>query len=103
MFHYRLRVSYFLLQHDENVIGAAHGPMVTQFPQRLLHQQEPEADYIFKSGNFTRQLARAESNNDYGRIESEPFFSSHGYKMKFIVNATWLPRLHGCLHSFNEK
>ena len=72
------------------MIGAAHAPVATQFPQRLLHQPEPQADYIFKIGNFTRQLARAESNNDYGRIESEPFFSSHGtgYKMKFMVNAT---------------
>ena len=76
------------------MIGAAHAPVATRFPQRLLHQQEPEADYIFKIANFTRQLARAESNNAIGRIESEPFFSSHGYKMKFQVNLNETPRGH---------
>ena len=66
-------------------IGAAHAPLATQFPQRPLHQQEPEADYTLKIANFTRKLAQAKSDNDRGGIESEPFFSSHGYKMKFLV------------------
>jgi hypothetical protein len=59
-------------------IGAAHAPLATQFPQRPLHQQEPESDYTWKIANFTRKLAQAISDNDYGMIESEPFFSSHG-------------------------
>ena len=66
-------------------IGAAHVPLATQFPQRLLHQQEPEPDYTWKIANFTRKLAQAKSDNDDGRIESEPFFSRHGYKMKLLV------------------
>ncbi|CAB4035171.1 TNF receptor-associated factor 4-like, partial [Paramuricea clavata] len=66
-------------------IGAAHAPLAMQFPQRSLHQQEPEPDYTLKIANFTRMLAQAKSDNDHGRIESEPFFTSHGYKMKLWV------------------
>ena len=64
-------------------IGPANAP---QFPQRPLHQQEFEPDYTLKIANFTRKLAQAKSNNDFGSIESEPFFSSHGYKMKLLVD-----------------
>jgi hypothetical protein len=64
-------------------IGAARAPLATQFPQRP--QQEPEPDYTWKIANFTRKLAQAISDNDDGRIESKPFFSSHGYKMKIWV------------------
>jgi hypothetical protein len=69
-------------------IGSAHAPLATQFPQRPSHQQEPEPepDYTWKIANFTRKLAQANSNNGFGRIESEPFFTSHGYKMKLLVN-----------------
>ena len=63
-------------------IGPANVP---HFPQRPLHQQEPEPDYTLKIANFTRKLAQAKSDNDRGMIESEPFFSSHGYKMKLWV------------------
>ena len=66
-------------------IGAAHAPLAKQFPQQPLLQKEPEADYILKIANFTRKLALAKSENDYGEIVSEPFFSSHGYKMKLSV------------------
>jgi TNF receptor-associated factor 4 len=66
-------------------IGAAHAPLATQFPQRPLHQQEPEPDYIWKIVNFTRKLAQAKSGNGDGMIQSEPFFTSHGYKMKLQV------------------
>jgi hypothetical protein len=62
--------------------GAAHAPHVEQQP---LPRQESEPDYTWKIANFTRKLAQANSNNDNGRIESEPFFSSHGYKMKLVV------------------
>ena len=41
--------------------------------------------YQKKISNFTRKLAQAKSNHDYGEIESEPFFSCHGYKMKLSV------------------
>ena len=63
-------------------IVTAHAPQVLQRP---LPQQEPEADYTLKTVNFTRKLAQAKSNNDFGKIESEPFFTSHGYKMKLWV------------------
>ena len=48
------------------------------------HESEPT--YTWKIANFTRKLAQATSKNDDGQIESEPFFSSHGYKMKLAVN-----------------
>ena len=72
-------------------IGAAHAPPATQFPQRPLPQQEPEADYTWKIANVTRKLAEAKSNNDYGKFESEPFISSHGYKMKLQVELNEAP------------
>ena len=70
-------------------IVGAHAPQV---PQRPLPQQEPEADYTRKIVNVTRKLAQAKSNNDFGRIESEPFFTSHGYKMKLSVDLNEAPR-----------
>ena len=75
----------FLGQQIEvlQAIGAAHAPLATQLPQQP--QQKPEPDYTWKIANFTRKLAQANSNNDDGTIESEPFFSSHGYKMKLWV------------------
>ena len=70
-------------------IGGAHAPPVTHVPQRP--RQEPEADCTLKIANFTRKLAQAKSNNNYGTIESKPFFSSHGYKMKLLVNLNEAP------------
>ena len=67
-------------------MGAAHAPLAMQFPQQLLPCQEPEPDYTWRIANFTRELAQAISDNNCGDIESEPFFSSHGYKMKLEVN-----------------
>ena len=67
-------------------IGAAHAPLAMQVPRLPLPQQEPEPDYTLKIANFPRKLAQAKSNNDCGVIESEPFFSSHGYKMKISAN-----------------
>ncbi len=64
-------------------IVGAHAPQV---PQRPLPQQEPEADYTLKIANFTRKLAQAKSNNDFVKIESEPFLTSHGYKVRLRVS-----------------
>ena len=62
-------------------ISSAHAHLSPHQP--ITAQQEPAVpDYTWKIANFTRKLAQANSNNDYGEIESEPFFSSHGYKMK---------------------
>ena len=58
-------------------------------PQAVPHPlpiKEPEPDYTWKIANFTRKLAQAKSGNNCGDIESEPFFSSHGYKMKVAAN-----------------
>ena len=66
----------------QTIVGA-HAP---QAPQRPLPEQEPEADCTWKIVNFTRKLAQAKSDNDYGYIESEPFFTSNGYKMKLSAN-----------------
>ena len=88
------------LKHDEDVrvlrqeikvlqaIGGAHAPLVPELP---LPRQEPEPDYTLKIPNFTIKLAQAKSNNDNGKIESEPFFSSHGYKMKLWVYVNEAP------------
>ena len=61
-------------------VGAA------QVVQPSWQSQEPEPTYTWEIANFTRKLARAKSENDVGVLESEPFFSSHGYKMKLSVN-----------------
>jgi hypothetical protein len=71
-------------------MGAAHVPQAVL--QQPLPRQEPEADYTWKIANFTRKLAQAISDNDYGDIESEPFFSSHGYKMKVSVDLNEGPK-----------
>ena len=89
-------------------IGAAHAPLATQFTQQPLTRREPEADYTMKIANFTRKLTQAKSDNNYGTIESKPFFSSHGYKMKLLVDLNLAPAGYAgymgrCLHNFNEK
>jgi hypothetical protein len=66
-------------------IGAAHAPLAMQFPRGPLPEQGAEPDYTWKIANFTRKLAQAKSNDDCGDLESEPFFSSHGYRMKLSV------------------
>ena len=63
-------------------LGAAHAP---QMMQQYLQPQEPEATYTWKIANFTRKLSQAKYENDDGDFESEPFFSSHGYKMKISI------------------
>ena len=68
------------------------GPQATLSPQRPIAQQEPEADYTWKIANFTRKLAQAKSNNDFGNFGSEPFFNSYGYKMKVSVNLNEGPK-----------
>ncbi|XP_028418593.1 TNF receptor-associated factor 2-like [Dendronephthya gigantea] len=82
------------LKHDEDVrilrheiLATAHAPSLSQVPL-----QEPEPAYTWKIANVTRKLARAISDNDYGDLQSEPFFSSHGYKMKIEVNLNEGPR-----------
>ena len=72
-------------------LGAVQAPQVAQQP---LPQQEPVADYTWKIANFTRKLAQAKSNNGLGALESEPFFSSHGYRMKLEMNINEAQR--GC-------
>ncbi len=69
-------------------MGAAHAPQVVQQP---LPRQEPEPTYTWKIANFTRKLAKAKSENDFGIIQSEPFFSRHGYKMKLQVELNEAP------------
>ena len=61
-------------------VATAHASSLFQVPL-----QEPEAAYTWKIANFTRKLARAKSDYDYGEMETEPFFSSQGYKMKVMV------------------
>ncbi len=70
-------------------MGVTHAPQVVQQP---LPPQEPEPDCdTLKIANFTRKLAEAKSSNDFGRIKGEPFFTSHGYKMKLCVDLNQAP------------
>jgi hypothetical protein len=62
-------------------VGAAHAPHPYHY-----HYQEPEATYTLKITNFTRKLARAKSDNDDGSVDSEPFFSRSGYKMRMEIH-----------------
>ena len=45
----------------------------------------------FKIPNFTRKLNQAKSNNEYGEIFGDPFYSYHGYKMKIRVRLNEAP------------
>lgn len=58
-------------------MGTVHAPQ-----QTLLEVHPP---YTLKITNFTSKLARAISEKSCGDIESQPFFSSRGYKMKLWV------------------
>ena len=69
-------------------LRAAHAPQVLQ---PSWQPQEPEPTYTWKIANFTRKLAQAKSANDDGGFESEPFFSSHGYKMKLAIQLNEAP------------
>ncbi|CAB4042950.1 TNF receptor-associated factor 4-like [Paramuricea clavata] len=101
MLQYENELKAVKSKHDEDVkllgqkievlqaTGAAHAPPATQFPQRP--QQEPEPDYTWKIANFTRKLAQAKSDHDSGIIQSGPFFSRHGYKMKLQVQLNESP------------
>ncbi|XP_028393168.1 TNF receptor-associated factor 4-like [Dendronephthya gigantea] len=68
---------------------AAHAPQKVQKP---LTPPEPEPAYTWKIANFTRKLLIARSDNQLGSLESEPFFSIHGYKMRLEVNLNEGPR-----------
>ena len=64
-------------------LGVLHAPQVVQPVWQL---QKPEPTYTWIIANFTRKLAQAKSENRAGEMESEPFFSRHGYKMKLAIN-----------------
>ncbi|CAB4028049.1 TNF receptor-associated factor 2 isoform X2 [Paramuricea clavata] len=61
-----------------------------QASQVVLQQPLPcrgsEPTFTWKITNFRRKLAQAKSDNKVGVTQSEPFFSSHGYKMKLRAN-----------------
>jgi hypothetical protein len=71
--------------------GAAHPPQAVHVSPHFAPYQELEATYTWKISNFTRKLARAISFDDVGYLESESFFSSHGYKMKLGINLNEAP------------
>ena len=73
-------------------IVSRHAPQAMQFPQQPLPRQVRQHDNILRIPNFSRNLAQAISYNVCGQIESEPFFSSHGYKMKLQIHLNQAPR-----------
>ena len=42
--------------------------------------------------NVFRRLNQAKSHNNYGLIESDPFYSSHGFRMKIMLHLSEGPR-----------
>ena len=59
--------------------GATHASQGVQQPPP---PQQVEPAYTYKIANFTRKLAQANSNHDWGTFESETFFSRQGYEMR---------------------
>ena len=52
----------------------------------------PTVTIALKIPDFTRKLNEAKSSNDYGEIHSEPFYTSHGYRMEIFVRLNQGPR-----------
>ena len=52
----------------------------------------PAVTIALKIPNFTRKLNIAKSSNNYGRIDGESFYTSHGYRMKIFVRLNEGPR-----------
>ena len=52
----------------------------------------PNVTVALEIPNFTRKLTQAKYNNSYMRIESDPFYTSHGYKMVLFVRLNEGPR-----------
>ena len=46
----------------------------------------PTVTIALKIPNFTRKLNQANSSNTIGRIDGEPFYTSHGYRMNIFVH-----------------
>ena len=70
-------------------MGAVYAPKILYhfpLPQHEETKQAVPAAYTWKISNFTRKLLSARASGDFGAIKSEPFFSSHGYKMMISVN-----------------
>ena len=80
---------FSLCQHDEELKPIRQE--IKTINQRLQNQQEPQATYVWKITNVMRNLERALYEYDYGQFESEPFVSSHGYKMKLLVHLNEAP------------
>ena len=74
------------LEENIEVLQAIVAVHASQVPQRPLPQPEPEADFTWKIVNFTRKLAQAKSDNHTCTVQSEPFFCSHGYKVRLEIN-----------------
>ena len=52
----------------------------------------PTVTIALKIPNFTRKLNQAKSSNDYGRINGESFYTSHGYRIEIFVFLNEGPR-----------
>ena len=65
-------------------------PTHIQTLERL--RRNPIVTVALKIRNFTRKLRLAKSSNRYGRIDSKPFYTYHGYRMKISVYLNEGPR-----------
>ncbi len=71
----------------------------TQLPP--IHEQtleqltlNPTVTVALMIPNFTRKLNQAKSSKSYGEVVSDPFYTSHGYRMKVTVHLNEGPRGH---------
>ena len=51
----------------------------------------PKVTIALKIPNFTRKLKQTISSNDCGQIDGEPFYTSHGYRLKICVDLNQAP------------
>lgn len=66
---------------ESRSIQVAHAPRKVRMP---LTPRESKPTYTWRIANFTRKLFNAKSDRETGALESEQFFSSHGYMGVFM-------------------
>ena len=54
--------------------------------------RNPTVTIALKIPDFTRRLSQAKSGNSFGRIDGEPFYTSHGYKLSISTDLNEGPR-----------
>ena len=91
-----LLISYFFLQEKklrEQIAFLAHFALPPTRLQSLGHlMRNPLVTVAMKVPNVFRKLNQAKSNNVLGKITGDPFYTSHGYRMKLMLHLNEGPR-----------